>query len=246
MKKIVRRMALFALALTLLAAAVLPAALAAEQAVPKGASFTKESMTTYTGMKTSLTVYDLDGNAMKATDYKWSSANKKIVKVSSGGVVTAMKPGKAKITAVSKTNKKNKAVITVQVKKNKLDKINSKPSYKSAKKGYINVVLKSIEIKSPSKVAVTYYVAWNNKSSYRSVKIDVADVITAWDEDAYKTITIVDGKKKGTKLSMKGKQVKKVTVTFKGSRVKNTNLCLKDYKGNIKHNVTDASLWYYK
>ena len=48
-------------------------------------------------------------------DVVWSSSNKKIATVSSKGVVKGLKPGKVKITAVSKKNKKVKKTYTVQI-----------------------------------------------------------------------------------------------------------------------------------
>ena len=46
----------------------------------------------------------------------WKSANAKIAKVSTKGVVTGVKAGKVKITAVSKKNTKVKASISITVK----------------------------------------------------------------------------------------------------------------------------------
>ena len=108
MNKALRRAMLLVLALTLLLGAVMPAAMAAEQTRPKGTTFTKEKMITYTGMRTKLTVFGADGSARSASSYKWESKNKKIAKVSKAGVVTAQKPGTTKIVATSKTDKKDK------------------------------------------------------------------------------------------------------------------------------------------
>ena len=54
-------------------------------------------------------------NASKAV--RWKSSNPKIARVSKKGVVTGKRPGKVRITATSKRNKKVKKSITIRVKK---------------------------------------------------------------------------------------------------------------------------------
>ena len=57
----------------------------------------------------------------KKVSYK--SANRKIATVNSKGIVKGVKPGKTKITVVSKKSKKKKASIRVVVKKAAIKKV---------------------------------------------------------------------------------------------------------------------------
>ena len=235
MNKALRRVMLLVLALTLLVGAVVPAAMAAEQIKPKSTTFTQDKMTTYTGMKTSLTVYDADGNAKSPTSYKWESKNKKIAKVTSGGVVTAQKPGTTKIVATSKANKKDKVTIKVTVKKNTATGLSSKPSTSIIPSKNFTLKLKSVEITSPKKVVAKYYYVQNFPSSWKAIKLTyVKDKILAWDDASNSYKTLVDGKvSKSVSISAKGKKVKTIKVTFSGSKVKTTNICLKDSNGDV-------------
>ena len=74
------------------------------------------SKTLYVGKTVTLKVKTVKpAKASKAVT--WKTSNKKITTVSSKGKVTAKKAGKATITAVSKSNKKAKAVCKITVKK---------------------------------------------------------------------------------------------------------------------------------
>lgn len=235
MKTALRRVALLALALALMVGAVAPVALAAEQIRRKGTTFTAEKMITYTGMKTSLTVYDADGNAKSPSSYKWESKSKKIAKVSSGGVVTAQKPGTTKIVATSKANKKDSVSIKITVKKNTATDLCSKPSTSIIPRKEFALVLKSVEIASPKKVVAKYYYVQNYPSSWRGIKLNyVKDRIYAWDDETNSYKTLVEGKvSKSISISARGKKVKTIKVTFSGSKVKTTDICLKDCYGDV-------------
>lgn len=174
------------------------------------------------------------GMTTDAAAYKWTSSNKKVVSVSGEGVITAKKTGSAKITATSRSDKNVKATIKIKVTKNKVDNLNEKPAVSSIPYGYINLVLKSVEITAPGKVAVEYYLVWNAARSNRAIQLNyVQDYIGILDPYTGAGTPIVDGKVKKIKVSMKGGSVKKVKVNFSGSKVGNTNISLPDSLANL-------------
>ena len=230
MKNFWKKILAVVLALTALASLMIPTTFAAEQKISANAvQFASKAVTTYTGVKTKLELTDEAGEPLVASDYNWTTSNKKIVTVTGGGIITAQKTGTAKITATAKKNKKNKATITVTVKKNKVDNIYKKPPVSAVSYPGFSMLLKSVEIASPKKVIVEYYYIQNYPSSRKTVKMNyVDDEITAWHKDTLEETTIVDGKVKNIKLSAKGKVVKTLKVVYTGGTVKNTNICLKD------------------
>ncbi len=56
-----------------------------------------------------------DGTSPETSDFKWSSSNETVVKVSSSGIVTALRPGKATITALANDSSGRKATCSVTV-----------------------------------------------------------------------------------------------------------------------------------
>ncbi len=65
---------------------------------------------------------------VKYKKVRFVSSNKKIVKVNKKGKITAKKVGKAKVSVISKVNKKKKVVIRVTVVKNKKEEKNATPT----------------------------------------------------------------------------------------------------------------------
>ena len=187
------------------------------------------------------------GNGVETTPYgvaakrTWKSSNKKVATVSSTGKIVAQKPGKANITV--KINGKS-AKLKVTVKKNKLDKINSKPKLSAIGYGQ-DIWLKSIEIKSPKKIVCEYYLLFKRLSSMTTTKFSWVEGSAYYYDDDYNQHKIFDGTVKNIKIKTKGQTVKKFKVTFKGSKVKNTNLILKDLKGQIYSSEEFWLNWVY-
>lgn len=93
---------------------------------PTGISIDTSALgTLYLGMGTTQLKTALQPNYAQ-TKLKWKSSNKKVVKVSSSGVLTPVKAGKAKITVV--TSNKKKASVKVTVKNNVVTGISAKPA----------------------------------------------------------------------------------------------------------------------
>ena len=236
MRNTLRKMLVLVLALTLIAGVALPATLAEGKIASNGTTFSGNTMTTYTGMKTALTVLDAEGNDRGAANFNWkcNKKGKDVVSISAGGVLTAKKPGSATITATLKGNAADKRSIKVTVKKNKIDKIYSKPSASSVSYKNVKLVPKSVEIAAPKKVVVEYYLVQNFPSKWKTTKVNYVDnEVYVWDSATMSYRTIVNGKVKNVSVSAKGKTVKTVKITFTGGKVKDTNLCLTDYRGNI-------------
>lgn len=139
------------------------------------------------------------GDASKAVKYK--SSNKKVVSVSSTGMLTAKKKGKATITVISKANKKKKDKIKIIVKQAVRGvRASVKRSLASYNKVYSIIKGKTYTID----VRVTPSNASNKKARYKSSNKSVASVTSAGKLKAKKaglakiTVTAKDGSKKTT------------------------------------------------
>lgn len=109
----------------------------------------------------------------------WKTSNKKIAKVSTSGVVTPVKAGKATITCYVKSQKSKKVTCKVTVKKQKVTAITFAKASVAVQKGKT--------ISNPAVVTPTY--AANKKVTYKSSSTSVATVSTSG---------VVTGKKVGT------------------------------------------------
>ena len=189
--------------------------------------FDKTSMTTYVGMQKDLTTLlnaDPSADAIDFTKVTFKSSNKKVVSVKEG-VMTAQKAGNATITATMGTLK---AKLKVTVKKNKLDKINAKPTIASAGKDVFKLALKSVEIVSPKKVVAEFYLVFNRPSRSVTEKLNYLDVeIGARTSTKKDYKLVVDGRVNNVKVRTSGKTVTTFKVTFTGSTVNDTNINLK-------------------
>ena len=247
MKNTMKRLLMSLLVLVMLCGAVMPAAMAAEKVVSNAAS-----TSLYAGGSDTLVV-TRNGVIQSNSLYKWKSSKSSVVKVTSKGVITGMKPGSATITATRKSNKKDKCSIKVTVKRNKVDNIHYKPSpsIASYKSGAIS--LKSVEIVSPSKVVVEYYVAFNFPSRWKVAKItSVQDAVNLYNRSTGEFVkTIVGGyyqttsKKISGFKSRKGQFVQTIKVTYSGSQVHCANIRLADYYVFDSSNAK-AMYKYYK
>lgn len=129
----------------------------------------------------------------------WKTSKKKVATVTSKGVVKAKAKGTAKITAVSKTDNKKKATITIKVSKkavkNKKLKLKKTKLTLKRKKSY-TIGIKSMTTKTTE--SITY------KSSKKSVAtVDKYGVVKA-KKKGKATITVKCGKKKAKlKLTVK-------------------------------------------
>ncbi len=143
------------------------------------------------------------GGASKAVKYK--SSNKKVVSVSSSGMLTAKKKGTATITVTSKANKKKKDKLKIIVKQtvrgisaSVLRPLASYNNVVSLVRGRTYTISTKI---SPSNAS-------NKKVSYKSSKKNVASVTSKGKITAKKTgttkitITAKDGSKKTTSFTV--------------------------------------------
>lgn len=73
----------------------------------------KKSITLVNGKESKLSIKSVKGLSGKEVTYK--SSNKRVATVNKNGVVTAVGSGKANITVTSKTNKKVKTTVKVNV-----------------------------------------------------------------------------------------------------------------------------------
>ena len=218
------------LAVLLAGSVMVPAAMAAEDRIVSNGTTYK---TTYVGMKSSWTVYERYGDAMDPEDYRWKSSNKSVATVNSSGVVTAKKTGKTTITATNRYDSSDKTKMVLTVKANKANIRTSKPSASAVSYKGWDVFLKSVNIVSPTRVDVEYYLVCNYPSSWKAVKLkSMKDYIRAYDKssDSYVT-TIVDGY--GSTVynfnPRKGRSVQTIKITYKGSAVFDTNVRLSKY-----------------
>ena len=114
MKK--KRFALFLCTLCLLCLmSALPAAAKAKPA-PKKITLSREKIVLYKGESKKLIV-EKTKPADASPKVTWTSKNKKVANVSKYGMITAKKPGRTTITAISKKNPSVKAAVQVTVKK---------------------------------------------------------------------------------------------------------------------------------
>ncbi|MBR2571187.1 MAG: Ig domain-containing protein [Clostridia bacterium] len=101
------------------------------------------------------------------TEYTWKSSNKKVLKVDADGNITALKAGKAKITATTKNKKK--ASVSIQVTPNKTDNLSPAPDKDAidAAGGSWMLLPKSAEITGGNVVCEFYLVNGTNAKSSR-------------------------------------------------------------------------------
>lgn len=248
MKRIMRQMLLTLLVVMMAASIALPAAMALEE---KPVANGTPSVSLYAGMKDTLQV-TRNGVTQSNTKYKWKSSKSSVVSVTQKGVITAKKAGSATITATRKSDG-GKCSIKVKVKRNKVDKINSKPAASAAPYKSAAIALKSVEIVSPTKVVVEYYVVCNYPSSWKASRIEsISDAINLHNRyTGALEKTIVGGyyqvtsKKVSGFKARKGKSVQVVKVTYSGSQVDCANIKLSDYKVSNSTNVS-GKIWIYK
>ena len=243
MKNNMKRILITVLALLLVGGAVLPTALAEGTAITANAS----RITTYVGLHTQLVVTDRYGYQRAASDYKWKSSKSSVVSVNSSGVMTAKKKGSATITATNRHNSRDKYQVVIKVSDNKFKNNISKPSVSIVPYKNWAVKLKAMEVLSPSKVCVEYYLAINFPSNWQVNKLNsMRDLIRAYypSNGAY-AATVIDGYGKtvsGLKRT-KGRSVQTVKITYTGSAVKSTNLRLAGFsylynpQGNLNYKV---------
>jgi len=229
MKRVLKRVLLTVMVMLLAVSVIVPAAMATELPVTSNAS----SAILYVGMRDTVRV-TLNGVKQNPSLYRWKSSNSNVVSVNSKGTVTAKKIGTATVTATRKSNG-SRVALRLSVYRNKVDNINSRPSAQLVNYGGCGWTLKSLEIASPSKVVAEFYLVGNyayNKG-IRSISSFTEDIYAA--DDNSNLTTIASGKSSSVTgfKAAKGKFVKVVKVTFKGSTVKNVNLRLSKYRLGI-------------
>jgi len=230
MKNTMKRMLIVMLALVMLGAIALPTALASDGKLVSNAT---SKMTTYVGLRTVLKVYDKYGYAQDSSDYKWTSSKPSVVSVTSSGVITGKKKGTATITATNRYNKYDKVKAVVTVKNNKVTMRNSRPAPSSWPYKTWGLQMKSIQIVTPTKVNVEYYLVANYPSNWRVSKLkSLRDNIRSYNKstDSYVS-TVVNGY--GSTVTgftpMWGRSVQTIKITFNGAPVYDTNLRLSKY-----------------
>ena len=151
------------------------------------------------------------------TTYTWKTSRSKIVKVS-GGVITGVVKGTAKIT-VTTANKK-KATITVKVLANKVDNLNPAPTSSDITAIGRNwtVRLKSVEILGGGKVAVECYLL-NGLGTSKQIQNLYVDLWMG-------NIPLVRGTINKVSVKCGRSRSKVFKVTFKGSQVLTSSLVL--------------------
>lgn len=151
------------------------------------------------------------------TTYTWKTSRSKIVKVS-GGVITGVAKGTAKIT-VTTANKK-KATITVRVLANKVDNLNPAPTAADIAAIGRNwtVRLKSVEILGGGKVAVEFYLL-NGLGTSKQIQNLYVDLWMG-------NIPLVRGTIKKISVKCGHSRSKVFKATFKGSQVLTSSLVL--------------------
>lgn len=129
----------------------------------------------------------------------WKSSKKAVASVSAKGVVKARKAGTVRVTAVSKTDKKKKAAITIKVSKEA--KANKKLILKAKKKSLKKGKTYTVAIKSMTKGTTDAVIYKTSKKSVAA--IDKYGVVQA-KKKGTAVITVKCGKKKA-KLKIKVK-----------------------------------------
>jgi len=239
MKHTMKRILVIMLTLLLVGSVMLPAAFAEDKIVSNG------STSIYAGTRSQLYV-TRNGIRQSASSYRWSSSNKKVVSVSSSGVITGQKAGSAYVYATRKSNSRERCSILVSVRRNKVDYINYTPSVYSVSYRSWKPVLKSVEIVSPKKVVVEYYIVCNFPSSWWPTRINYfTGGISAYNRSTgYRYSSIVSGKCTSitTPRQYRGGSVQTVKATYTGYLVDNTNLILSNYRiaGSINGNLRYA------
>ena len=114
--------------------------------------------------------------AWASTVYTWKSSNKKVLKVDADGNVTALKAGKAKITATAKNRKK--ATVAIEVRSNRIDGICAAPEKSSAASvtGSWTMRPKAVEIVGETVICEFYLV---NGTSSTGTKINGLNLTVA-------------------------------------------------------------------
>ena len=215
---------------------------------PSGIYFSKKKLTTYAGMKTDLRPY-LKGkpyeNILNVGSVSWKSSNPKVVTVSKKGQITAQGVGTAKITATTK-NKKT-ATITITVKKNKVDNISKKPMLSDGYAYNHYLYLKSIEIVSPKKVVVEYYLLFTYPSWCTAKYFDYVytDITYRPDPSSWESKQLVYGESGRVNVNLKGQHVGTFKVTYTGKQVQNTNVRLSKVKDTIRYDWSSFLNYVY-
>lgn len=117
-----------------------------KKAPKKSITMAKKSITLVNGKESKLSIKSVKGLSGKEVTYK--SSNKRVATVNKNGVVTAVGSGKANITVTSKTNKKVKTTVKVNV-----------ISRGTVKTDYTKKGKKSIEV-NKSEVEIGVYERW--------------------------------------------------------------------------------------
>lgn len=228
MKSMAKRTLVTLLALMLLASAILPAALAAESRLAANGS-----MTTYVGLKTQLTIKDKYGYKRDPGDYYWRSSRSSVASVNSSGIVTAKSRGSTTITATNRYDSGDVAKMVVTVARNRVAINISKPSASAVPYKSWDVMLKGLEIVSPTRVDVEYYLVCNYPSNWRATRLkSMKDNIRAISRTSGEVVaTIVNGYGSTVRgfTQRWGKSVQSITITYKGSAVDTTNIRLGSY-----------------
>lgn len=203
---------------------------------PKKISFINKKDSQYVGLKKDIRGFLTAKPYVEAFDIKsvkWSSSDEDVAKVNKNGVVTAYGKGSATITAKTKNGKTAKLKFTA--KSNKLKDINDKPNPTYVYVNNYYLYLKSVEILSPRKVELEYYVVFNYPASYSADKFNYIDtIITYYDPYTGTRKTLVNGRVKNVDVDLEGLFcVKKFKVTYSGKSVANTDVKISDHLGDI-------------
>ena len=200
---------------------------------PSGIKLTQKSITTYVGMKTDLKPYLKAKPYAEVLDVKsltWTSSNEGVVKVKKG-VITAQGTGTAKVTVTTKNKKK--ATFTVTVKRNRIDKISPEPRLGDIDSYRHEIYLKSVEIVSPKKVVLEYYLLVTYPYWYRTTFFSYIDSYVYYYDENSNAVPLVNGELVDIKVKEKGMTVSTFTVTYSGDSVSNTNVKLWHVRNKI-------------
>lgn len=230
MKNTLKRMLIAMLALAMLGTVVLPTALASSGKLVSNAT---SKMTTYVGLKTALSVYDAYGYQKDSGNYRWKSSKSSVVSVDNKGVITAKKTGSATITATNRYNSRDKVKAVVTVKANKVTMSNSRPTPSSWRYKTWGLQMKSVQIVTPTKVNVEYYLVSNYPSNWRISRLkSLKDYIRTYNKSTgYYVSTVINGYGSTvTGFTPKwGRSVQVIRITYNGAPVYDTNLRLSNY-----------------